>query len=75
MPIYEFHCEKCERNSEVLVRSTDWTGTRCPHCNSTKLTKKLSMFASDGNTGDEAPTCTGQASSCGLCGTGKPHSH
>ncbi|MEO8428017.1 MAG: zinc ribbon domain-containing protein [Verrucomicrobiota bacterium] len=75
MPIYEFHCEKCERNSEVLVRSTDWTGTRCPHCGSTKLTKKLSVFASGGSGVDEGPTCTGQPRSCGLCGTGKPHSH
>ena len=44
MPIYEFHCGKCERDSEVLVRSSDWKGTKCPHCGSPKLTKKLSVF-------------------------------
>jgi putative FmdB family regulatory protein len=48
MPIYEFHCEKCERDSEILVRSTDWKNSECPHCGSTKLTKKFSTFAAAG---------------------------
>ena len=46
MPIYEFHCEKCERDSEILVRSSDWKGAECPHCGSKKLSKKFSTFAS-----------------------------
>ena len=46
MPIYEFHCEKCGRDSEVLVRSAHWEGTQCPHCGSSKLGKKFSTFAS-----------------------------
>jgi putative FmdB family regulatory protein len=46
MPIYEFHCEKCGQDSEVLVRSSKWAGTKCPHCGSTKLDKKFSTFAS-----------------------------
>jgi putative FmdB family regulatory protein len=78
MPIYEFHCEKCEKDSEILVRSSDWKGTKCPNCGSSKLAKKFSMFAS-GNGGsartEPAPTCTGQPKSCGLCGTGRPHRH
>ncbi|HEV2693603.1 MAG TPA: zinc ribbon domain-containing protein [Verrucomicrobiae bacterium] len=48
MPIYEFHCEQCERDSEILVRSADWKGTKCPHCGSSKLDKKFSTFASAG---------------------------
>ncbi len=48
MPIYEFHCDKCDQDSEILVRSTDWQGTECPHCGSTRLQKKLSVFASTG---------------------------
>jgi putative FmdB family regulatory protein len=48
MPLYEFHCGKCERDSEILVRSSDWSGTKCPHCGSTKLAKKFSTFASAG---------------------------
>lgn len=46
MPIYEFHCGKCERDSEILIRSSDWEGTKCPHCGSAKLEKKFSTFAS-----------------------------
>ena len=75
MPIYEFHCAKCGRDSEVLVRSTKWEGTPCPQCGSDKLSKKLSVFASSATGGSEGPTCTGQPKSCGMCGTGRPHSH
>jgi putative FmdB family regulatory protein len=45
MPIYEFHCEKCGKDSELLVRSSKWAGTKCPHCGSSKLDKKFSTFA------------------------------
>ena len=45
MPIYEFHCDKCGQDSEVLVRSSDWKGTPCPACGSTRLAKKFSTFA------------------------------
>jgi putative FmdB family regulatory protein len=77
MPIYEFHCEKCERDSEVLVRSSKWKGAKCPHCGSTKLSKKLSVFASSaGGSASEAPACGTRARSggCGCCGGGK-HKH
>lgn len=45
MPLFEFHCNACGKDSEVLVRSSDWKGTECPKCGSTKLVKKLSVFA------------------------------
>ncbi len=72
MPIYEFHCGKCGEDSEVLVRRTDWQGTPCPHCGSTKLEKKLSVFAAanaDGMAEMPAPACSGNPNSCGRCGT------
>ncbi len=74
MPLYEFHCNACGKDSEILVRSSDWTGTPCPSCNSTKLVKKLSVFAAGpgGATGripDCAP-CGGHAHSGGCCGGG-----
>jgi putative FmdB family regulatory protein len=53
MPIYEFHCEKCGKDSEILVQSIDWKGAKCPHCASKKLTKKLSTFAQAGAEGHE----------------------
>jgi putative FmdB family regulatory protein len=54
MPIYEFHCEKCSADSEILVRSADWKGTKCPHCGSEKISKKFSTFAAAGG-GESAP--------------------
>lgn len=75
MPIYEFHCEKCGKDSEVLVRSVNWERTPCPKCGSTRLAKKFSTFASSIAGQASEPSCTGKPSSCGMCGTGKPHSH
>jgi putative FmdB family regulatory protein len=69
MPIYEFHCEKCGRDSEILVRSSDWSGTKCPHCGSSKLDKKFSTFAAAGGGGDSAPACdSGGGPRGGCCG-------
>ena len=76
MPIYEFHCQKCGKDSELLVRSSRWEGTACPKCGSTKLAKKISVFASAaGGESSGADSCSGNPSSCGMCGTGRPHSH
>jgi putative FmdB family regulatory protein len=76
MPIYEFHCGKCERDSEILVRSSDWEGTKCPHCGSTKLSKKFSTFAASTAGGGEAPACeSGGGGGCGRCCGGGPHHH
>lgn len=76
MPLYEFHCGKCGEDSEILVRSSNWDGTKCPKCGSSKLEKKFSTFASSaGAQATPAGACTGQPKSCGMCGTGRPHSH
>jgi len=75
MPIYEFHCGECGKDSEVLVRSSKWEGTPCPHCGSAKLSKKLSVFASSVAGSGSEPSCSGNPGSCGMCGTGRPHSH
>ncbi len=79
MPIYEFHCGKCERDSEILVRSSDWEGTRCPHCGAATLEKKFSTFAScpTGNTAGAAPSNPGSGGRSGGCGCapGRPHRH
>lgn len=45
MPLFEFHCNACGKDVEILVRSADWKGTECPSCGSTRLVKKLSVFA------------------------------
>jgi putative FmdB family regulatory protein len=78
MPIYEFHCEKCGKDSEILVRSSDWKGTKCPQCGSTKLGKKFSVFASSNGEGSDSGSCQnggGGGGGCCACASGRPHHH
>lgn len=73
MPLYEFHCKKCGKDSELLVRSSDWKGTKCPSCGSVELVKKLSVFASSASSSSDAPACApcgGHVHSGGCCGGG-----
>jgi putative FmdB family regulatory protein len=74
MPIYEFHCEQCEHDSEILVRSSDWKGTKCPQCGSTKISKKFSTFASAGAVEAPAGKRSGSAGGGHCCGGGC-HAH
>ena len=49
MPIYEFHCTKCDSEFEELVRSSKpeaLAEVACPECGSHKIAKKVSTFAS-----------------------------
>jgi putative FmdB family regulatory protein len=66
MPIYEFHCQACECDSEILVRSTDWKNAECLHCGSKKLAKKFSTFAAAG--AGESPS--GKKTGGHSCGSG-----
>jgi putative FmdB family regulatory protein len=75
MPIYEFHCAGCGRDSEILVRSSQWKGTRCPHCGSARIEKKLSVFASNAGGAEPSPACGLNASSCCRCSGRGPHRH
>jgi putative FmdB family regulatory protein len=68
MPIYEFHCKKCGKDSELLVRTMDWKNSECPHCGSKKLTKKLSTFASSGAASPDKSGGGGHSCSGGGCG-------
>ena len=67
MPIYEFHCQSCARDAEMLIRNRSQK-PRCPECASTKMKKRLSVFAA-GKTGAEtpAPACSGNPRACGRC--------
>jgi putative FmdB family regulatory protein len=75
MPIYEFHCGKCERDSEILVRAKYWQGTKCLHCGSTKLEKKFSTFASATAGTNAAPAPASCATKPGGCGCGRYGAH
>ncbi len=68
MPIYEFQCTDCDKPSELLVRSTDFSGEECPHCGSNRLSKQLSTFAPAAPAQSELPPqCTGNPNACGMC--------
>ena len=43
MPIYEYQCETCQKQVELLI-SADETPV-CPKCDGTKLTKQFSVTA------------------------------
>ncbi len=69
MPLYEFHCNACGKDAEILVRTSDWKGVRCPSCGSTRLVKKLSVFAaaSAPDSGAEKPMPCGMPPGAGGC--------
>lgn len=73
MPIYEFVCGQCKKESEILVRNARWKGTHCPHCGSKKLSKKLSVFsASGGHNHELRHPCGRNPETCG-CSHGGCH--
>ena len=44
MPIFEYHCPKCDQDFEKIVFN-DKAKVQCPKCNSGKVTKKVSAFS------------------------------
>jgi len=72
MPIYEYTCESCHEDSEILVRGSE--RPECPECGSVKLAKRLSVPAAHVAGGSSSlPVCEPRAASgCGLpqCGSG-----
>lgn len=71
MPIYEYHCETCQDDFEVLVRtSADRDHVACPSCESGQVTKKFSAFATtttadQGAIGSPAAMSRGCGPACG----------
>ncbi len=63
MPIYEYACQGCGREFEALVRSD--TVPECPQCHSTRLEKRLSVFATATSGASAAPAMAGPCGSCG----------
>ena len=43
MPIYEYLCDKCEREFEIEQRITDDPIRTCPHCRSRKVRRLISQ--------------------------------
>ena len=43
MPIYEYHCSQCNRDTEILQDINDPPLSSCPHCQSAEIHKKISV--------------------------------
>jgi putative FmdB family regulatory protein len=63
MPLYEYHCQSCKRDVELLLQKHD-DSPICPECGSRKMTKLLSAIGAPvlGNgasqrTDSDAGTC------------------
>ncbi len=74
MPIYEYICDDCGREFEVLIRGTEQPV--CPSCGQSRLTKQLSVPAAHVAASGE-PSCPAR-DSCGVkhccggnCGMGE----
>ena len=75
MPIYEYHCNNCNRDFEYLVFGKE--NPACPLCNKTQVSRLLSEcgFVSKGGGGETVKasaatsSCSGcTATSCSSCG-------
>ena len=71
MPLYEYMCQDCESQAELLVQGSERPA--CPKCGSAKLTKLLSVVAAPGREASAGSTPAGPGGSCGSgCGC-HPH--
>jgi putative FmdB family regulatory protein len=75
MPIFEFHCQKCDKEFERLVFRSDEV-VECPDCGEQSVNKLMSScaakvghkFTSTSNS-KSASSCSGcSATSCSSCG-------
>ena len=62
MPIYEYTCETCGNEFEILIRGNEKAS--CPSCGKTRLAKKFSLAAAH-TAGSTQPSCPVQES--GAC--------
>ncbi|HAU38907.1 MAG TPA: zinc ribbon domain-containing protein [Phycisphaerales bacterium] len=71
MPIYEYSCENCGRQLELLVSSSR-VKPACPHCSSKRLTRKFSTFAAhSGSAQPQCPSGTCPGATTSACASGK----
>ena len=74
MPLYGYVCKSCHNEFEILVSSSDIPS--CPSCESTDLTRQLSLIAPPAKSVSDGPMAPGDATmcdgsgSCGMCSSG-----
>jgi putative FmdB family regulatory protein len=62
MPLYEYRCDKCGRSFEKLRRIQDADGdVQCPYCESEKVQRELSSFATSGDGGGGCASPAGRS--------------
>ena len=67
MPLYEYHCNKCEKEFEQIVPFSEADLIpSCPFCGDKDTSKKISMAASFGSSPSGSVTSSG--SKCGSVG-------
>lgn len=66
MPLYEYHCDDCGRDSELLVLSSA-KAPECPQCGGHRMSKLLSIVAAPVR---EASTGGQSGPPAGSCGAG-----
>ncbi len=67
MPIYEFRCEKCDQQFEILVRGQEKIS--CPECQDHRVERLLSAHATSNRSLQQLPmSCP--PPSAGPCGPG-----
>jgi putative FmdB family regulatory protein len=70
MPIFEYHCSKCEKDFEVLVFGTQKIA--CPRCKGSNVKKILSAVSHKSDSGfssSKGSACSSCSSgSCSSCG-------
>jgi putative FmdB family regulatory protein len=71
MPLFEYVCNDCRKSFERIVPRYD-SPADCPHCNSTRVEKQLSVFAVAGSKSDGASDFAGSEGGCGRCGAAEP---
>lgn len=70
MPIYEFVCQDCRHNIEILaIKKDDTVELKCPECGSESLERVLSTVSinTDGVQRDQSPVIENKTCSSGNC--------
>ena len=70
MAIRDFHCSDCDKASELLLRSNDYSNENCPYDGSDQILKQFFTFApsiADGYSTSISPSkCTGNLGACDI---------
>jgi len=65
VPLFEYACQSCDHQFELLVRGTETP--ECPSCHSPRLERRLSVFAAH-NGGGSKSLADAPVGACGACG-------